>query len=247
MAMTEPAPQFISPLSAVQSLIELGFIGERVEVDLLEGLTQHDGTFRGTMKWGLFLTFSLFYGNYVIMSLVLLLNLLIAMMGDTYSSALEHATRQFRVNFARRVLRLELQLTIFSRMGLVSLNCGEKVGTGKDAVWVYNYRNYQPNAEGGGTRGAKASMFDEDVEKEAEEDAEDDEGPGAGSADDTLAGSGATIAPSAAAPMDEPVSTAGTNPAAAQKLRQIGNAVVFIQPMSTPRSGGQAQVLGDDV
>ena len=90
------------------------------------------------------------------------------------------------------------------------------------------------------------SGLDIDANNEAcfSEDAEDDEGPGAGSADDTLAGSGATIAPSAAAPMDEPVSTAGTNPAAAQKLRQIGNAVVFIQPMKTPREGEGG---GDDV
>ena len=78
-----------------------------------------------------------------------------------------------------RVLRLEMQLMVFNRCGLMTLNCGTKIGSGKDAIWVRNYRNYTPNKEGGGTRGAPPPMFDEEVEQEADEDEKDDDGPGA--------------------------------------------------------------------
>jgi len=175
---SEPAPDFLSILSAVQSLVELAFIGEPLNFDLEEGLLQNDGTTRGALKLTLFLLFYAFYLFYIIMSLVLLLNLLIAMMGDTYSGARENATRQFRVNFARRVLRLELQLLVLSRCGLVTLNCGSRVNTEDGAMWVFNYRNYVANAEGGG-RGGKKSMFEDDVERFAEDDERDDDGPGA--------------------------------------------------------------------
>ena len=50
---------------------------------------------------------------YVLISNVLLVNLLIAMMGDTYGTTKENATLEWRVDFARRVLRLELQLQVF--------------------------------------------------------------------------------------------------------------------------------------
>jgi len=166
-------------MSATQSLVELAFIGEPLDFDLEQGLTQDDGTARGTQKLALFCLFYAFYLFYIIMSLVLLLNLLIAMMGDTYSGARENATRQFRVNFARRVLRLELQLLVFNRCGLVTLHCGKRVVEGDQETWVFTYRNYEANAEGGGRRGSKPSMFDHEVEKFAEDDERDDDGPGA--------------------------------------------------------------------
>jgi len=176
---SEPAPDFLSIMSATQSLVELAFIGEPLDFDLEQGLTQDDGTARGTQKLALFCLFYAFYLFYIIMSLVLLLNLLIAMMGDTYSGARENATRQFRVNFARRVLRLELQLLVFNRCGLVTLHCGKRVVEGDQETWVFTYRNYEANAEGGGRRGSKPSMFDHEVEKFAEDDERDDDGPGA--------------------------------------------------------------------
>jgi hypothetical protein len=174
---SEPAPDFLSIMSATQSLVELAFIGEPLDFDLEQGLTQDDGTARGTQKLALFCLFYAFYLFYIIMSLVLLLNLLIAMMGDTYSGARENATRQFRVNFARRVLRLELQLLVFNRCGLVTLHCGKRVVEGDQETWVFTYRNYEANAEGGGRRGSKPSMFDHEVEKFAEDDERDDDGP----------------------------------------------------------------------
>lgn len=224
---------FMNPIAATQSLVELGFIGERVELDVLTGISQYDGTPRASMKLALFVVFLCFYVVYVTMSLILLLNLLIAMMGDTYSSAKEHATRAFRVNFARRVLRLELQMLVASRMGLVNLNCG----TRKGGLWVFNYRNYKPNAEGGGT-GGRTSIFDADVEKEAAEDEEDDDGPGGGNEDDTL-DSAAVQAPGAA-PADAE--------AQLTKLKKLGKKVVIIERMkNTPRGDVSIEDLGDDI
>ena len=105
------------------------------------------------------------------MSLVLLLNLLIAMMGDTYQTTQAKGKLDWHVDYARRLLRLELQVSFLHRMGWVNLNCGEKQpdpATGETA-WVFNYKIYERNAEGsGGARGKKSSsMFDESVEDEA--------------------------------------------------------------------------------
>ena len=176
-ADTEPAPRFLKMASAFQSLVDLAFLGEPLELDFLVYQPQ-DSSYRTVWKSALFFIFVLYYYFYVLMSLILLLNLLIAMMGDTYGKAIEGATLGWRVDFARRVLRLELQLNFLHRLGLISLSCGQKVGTGKDAKWVFEFKSYQANSEGGGT-GGRRSMFDQDVEEEAEADEKDDDGPGA--------------------------------------------------------------------
>ena len=246
MALTEPVPSFLQFTTASQGLIELSLIGERVEYDLTTGVNQHDGTTRGTMKMALFILFSLFYVYYVIMTLVLLLNLLIAMMGDTYSSAQSQATREFRVNFARGVLRLELQLIAASKLGWIELSCGKKVGTGADAIYVYEYRNYTPNAEGGGTRGARASMFDEEVEKEADEDAADDDGPGAGEHVDV---NNVTIQQLAPGQMPAASKAPPVQGVALNKMKSIGKKIINIAPLTARGSKGDVNVedLSEDI
>jgi hypothetical protein len=178
----EPVEKFTHIKTAILSLVDLAFIGEPLEIEIEKVLIPQAGNYRSTAKTTLFFVFLLYYYIYVTMSLILLLNLLIAMMGDTYSSAMEHATLGWRVDFARRTLRLELQLSKFHKMGCISLNCGTKVGSGKDAQWVWSFKSYQANAEGGGTRGRR-SMFDQGIEDEAEEDELDDDGPGAADGD----------------------------------------------------------------
>jgi len=182
MEISEPAGKMMQITSAFQALIELAFIGEPLEFDLTSVYTLSDSSGRTSMKTFLFIFFYIFYIYYIVMSLILLLNLLIAMMGDTYASSMEQSTLGWRVAFARRVLRLELQLQVFHKCGCISLHCGEKVDTGKGkggVKYVYPFKTYQANAEGGGTRGATRSMFDEGIEEEAEEDEKDDDGPGA--------------------------------------------------------------------
>lgn len=111
------------------------------------------------------------------MALILLLNLLIAMMGDTYTTTQDNSILEWRVDYARRILRLELQVEFLAKIGL-KLNAGTHM-PGKG--WVFVFRNYKPNAEGTRT---KKSMFDADIEAEAEFDQLDDEAGGA----DVLAG-----------------------------------------------------------
>jgi len=54
--------------------------------------------------------FYFFYMSFCYIVLVMLLNLLIAMMGNTYASAMEQATLEWRAEFARLILKMELNL-----------------------------------------------------------------------------------------------------------------------------------------
>ena len=61
--------------------------------------------------------FSLLYAFYTLLSIILLLNLLIAMMGDTYEAAKERATIVFRVSLGRRILFYEELIDSFIQAG----------------------------------------------------------------------------------------------------------------------------------
>ena len=119
------------------------------------------------LSFGFFL---MFYVIYTIMSLILLLNLLIAMMSERYSSIKEDSVLQYRVNYARRVLRLELQSRMLERPPILfgrplwkpwDLHAGDRMGND----YMFSFRNVQANKEGGGTTGGEAmfsSVLDED-------------------------------------------------------------------------------------
>jgi len=158
--------EFNEPLDALNSLVTLGFTGDPIILNLdrteLAKLTAAEAID--------FLFFVFFYLFYIIMSMILLLNLLIAMMGDTFSSTMAISTLEWRIDFARRVLRLEIQTRALVQPS--RLHAGEQVGD----VWVHEYKKYAANEEGGGRlRGGEGSMFAADVEAEAEEDALDDD------------------------------------------------------------------------
>ena len=172
----EPAPAFLHFATALKSLMELGFVGEPIELSVMAAWTEEGdlGFFstplnRRKIKTVLFAVFVIYYVLYIIFALVLLLNLLIAMMGETYTSRRAKSTLVNRVNFARRVLRLELQLKFLHKLGFLTLNCGERFTSNGVTQWLHKYRNYRSNEEGGGTRGAPNPMFDDEVEREVEE------------------------------------------------------------------------------
>jgi len=178
----DPVPDFHSPLSAMWGLLQLAMLGEGFDVNLGDLPTE----LTGASGWK-YLAFSCFIIGlvlFIIMTLVLLLNLLIAMMGDTYRSSQEQSTLEWRVDYARRVLRLELQVKFLHRCRLMTLNCGEQITDPMTAesIWVYRYKTYERNAEGGGARGRQTSMFSEAVEDQADKEVNDDDGSGA---DDT--------------------------------------------------------------
>jgi len=174
----EPMEALSGFSSALWALFQLAFIGEPIEVDF-RGILDQIGSAQVDGWKTTAILFSLAsYVVYIIMALVLLLNLLIAMMGDTYAEMQESAVLAWRVDYARRVLRLELQVRYLHRCGLVSLNCGERKVSDKGQVsWVLTYKQNSTNTEGGGSRGIK-KMFDDAIQEEADEDQEDDYGPG---------------------------------------------------------------------
>ncbi len=188
LTTSEPVETFVGFGTAVWSLFELGLIGERVDLNIAVWKGFDGSTAKGVWANVAFVAFVGSYILYIIMSLVLLLNLLIAMMGDTYANTMEHATLEWRVDYARRLLRLEIQISVLHRWGWVSLNCGDRQKdplSGK-TVWVHKYPMIERNAEGGGARGKnRSSMFEESVEEEAELHELDDDGPGAGDAETT--------------------------------------------------------------
>jgi len=191
LTTAEPFEHFVSFNTALWALFELAFLGEPVTANVAAWRGFDTSSAKAQWASVSFVFFLIAYIIYIIMSLVLLLNLLIAMMGTTYEETLGNSTLEWRVGYAQRLLRLELQMSVLHRMGLVRLNCGTRhtdalTGTTR---WVHSYKVYESNAEGGGARGRdRSSMFDEDVEREATIHEADDDGPGAGDADNATTG-----------------------------------------------------------
>lgn len=157
---------FNHPLDALYSLVRLAFAGQDLSVDLDRGRLA-DLTAAEAVDFVFFLFFYLFYA---IMSMILLLNLLIAMMGDTYSGTMNDSTLEWRVSFARRVLRLELESRVLKDCFGLELHAGKNIR----GRWFHVYHKYTPNEEGGGI-GKQAPLFSAEVEAEVEADEEDDE------------------------------------------------------------------------
>jgi len=188
-ASLEPVPEFAGQriIPAIWAIAELALVGEPIGVNWDVYFTSEFTDNEGSAAYINTVFFVGAYVLYIVVALILLLNLLIAMMGDTYKNTQDNSTLEWRFGFARLVLRLELQCLFAGARGWVELECGE-IGydpvTG-DEIYVHKYLNFKPNAEGGGTRGLVA-MFEEDVEKEAAEHDKDDDGPGAGDIESTI-------------------------------------------------------------
>ena len=185
LATADPVPGFNGFGTAVWSLIETGLIGERIQLDIASWKGFNTSSAKAMWTNVAFVAFLMSVIIYYIMALVLLLNLLIAMMGETYKVTMERATLEWRVAYARQVLRLELQIYTLQRWGWLNLNCGERQPDSQSGTmkWVFKYPMIERNAEGGGMRGKnRTSMFDASVEAEAELHELDDDGPGGGDA-----------------------------------------------------------------
>jgi len=185
LATADPVPNFEKFWPAFWSLIEAGLIGERIALDIAAWNGFDTSSAKAVWKNLAFLAFLLSVIMYYIMALVLLLNLLIAMMGETYANTMRNATLEWRVAYARQVLRLELQIYTLQRWGWLNLNCGERQIDSQSGTmkWVFKYQIIESNAEGGGKRGKnRTSMFDSSIEVDAELHENDDDGPGGGDA-----------------------------------------------------------------
>ena len=105
--------------SALLSMLQLGFLGVEMEVNLVAFRTQDLTPWQSVDL----IIFGFLYIVYILMSIILLLNLLIAMLSFTFESVREDSTLQCRLSFARYVLRLER----FTELLGMDIQSGESV------------------------------------------------------------------------------------------------------------------------
>ena len=87
----------------------------------------------------------LLYFLFLVISLVLLLNLLIAMMGDTYSDVRDESEVVCRWLFARRVLRMELLLKPF--VSIDALRIGKRSHTHRERYHTITFDTYSKDVD----------------------------------------------------------------------------------------------------
>jgi len=116
--MPQQSAEFNSLSSAIQTLVQLALLGDTPAVDLAKPFDD--------FSTGQLIEFWFYVGflfMYLIMALILLLNLLIAMMGDTYATVQEQAVREWRVSNHQMMLRLEMLAR-----GFAVTNSGDQMG-----------------------------------------------------------------------------------------------------------------------
>ena len=103
-----------------------------------------------------------FYIVYIILTVVILLNLLIAMMSSTYDRILSESELRWRVDFAKLILKLELECAwLQAKPFNLTLNAGERgTDNGDNGRFFYFFRVVKPNHEGCGMEGGHALFED---------------------------------------------------------------------------------------
>ena len=93
------------------------------------------------------------------------MNLLIALMGSTYEETVSNSTLEYRVNFARLVLKTELEWGSVAGLLGFTLQVGKKEVTreGKEK-FCFPFKNVISNSEGYGNAGNNP-LFDASVEQ----------------------------------------------------------------------------------
>jgi len=129
-------PAFNELGTAINSMMMLALLGEPVDMDVDPIALAQLGNWQ-LFNFGVFISF---YLGYVLMSLILLLNLLIAMLSHTFSSVREASKLKGRRAFAQCVLRLELAAESVG----IDPTVGELVGDKR----CVTFRDVEPNAQG---------------------------------------------------------------------------------------------------
>lgn len=133
--------------NALRSLFELSFTGSPALIDL-----ESDFTVLSTSQQVDFVLFLVVYLFFIILSIILLLNLLIAMLSFTFEAVRDESTLQCRTAFAQCLMRLELIADAFG----MDVHVGEHKGEGK---YVYEFRSVESLAATD-TGGKEASQGD---------------------------------------------------------------------------------------
>ena len=160
-------------LAMTQELLMLGLIGTELPVSVSDEFHNKQGHYidkpADLFNLGVF---SLLYGYFAVMTLILLLNLLIAMMGQTFQETMEVAHIEWRLAFARRVLLYETLAQLppcwarqahgpKSFLGLFDLHAGIRAAGSQGQDYYVEFRNVDANSEGSG---GKVSAFGADDE-----------------------------------------------------------------------------------
>jgi len=152
-------PEFNNILSTLQGMLTLALVGDPLGVEFVDdayNLDVPNETFGQSVD---FFFFMIFYVLFVVACLVLLLNLLIAMMTSTFDSMTKNATLDWRVDFARLVLKLELEAKVMYKRE--ARKAGKKE-SGQDDTYYYEFLSVEPNKEGYGTEGSMRVFDTED-------------------------------------------------------------------------------------
>lgn len=166
--------KFDHPLTSFQAMIELALLGlefemEFVSADAATGNMMMSANISPFSNGGDVshkidaIFFLLFYVMYTVLVLILLLNLLIAMMSTTYAEIMEQSVLKWRVDFARLVLKIELQAEYLATPRLINfyraweMHAGEKQPDGR---FLKKFRHVDKNEEGIEMSGGN-ELFDE--------------------------------------------------------------------------------------
>ena len=154
------SPAFNTFYEAAIELFELAFMGDPIKVFFTD---TGDMTTAQSTELMLFL---LLYFLYCLIALVVLLNLLIAMLGYTFSGVQEDAELEWRVLYARNVLRMETLATVFAAppFNWWSLHGGQLVG---DRHYVFS-QSYDDINEDASEATKLDGVSDADPEVDAE-------------------------------------------------------------------------------
>ena len=123
--------------TAIQSLLELAFTGSPANVNL--DVDYDDLSYSQTAGLVVFFAIYVFYG---VLSVILLINLLIAMLSFTFETVLKDSTLSSRTAFAQCIMRLELIAHSFGMPTAV----GDHKG---DGVYTYDFRSVDKDEKDG--------------------------------------------------------------------------------------------------
>lgn len=124
------APSFINGFTATHDILIAGFTGEPIDFNLHPDFLYPLG---GWQQVNL-VVFYLIYLLYIFLSLILLLNLLIALLGTTFRRTQDEATLHGRTSFARLMLRNELVAVMLG----IGTSAGERTDDGR---YVHSFRS----------------------------------------------------------------------------------------------------------
>ena len=134
--------EFNTHFDAIFALIDLSFLGERVTLNMLPESFEYMGAVQLVDLW----LWLVFYYIFMIISIILMINLLIAMMSHTFDGIRQESLLQSRLGFALLVMKLELIAESFGMRTRVG-EPTSRIEADGDQVHVYKFRAFEREAD----------------------------------------------------------------------------------------------------